>query len=846
MRQGRDPTRWERAALTREASAETRAHKTGHGVEDLQTRWRTEAAELGWTPDRLVEQLSAPGVDRPVSVTVEQVVDHMSASASTWTRADVLRAICDLQPPVPSISGPQWAAALEHATDQVIERCIDLDPADESRRRGSDGRSLWIEPTAAHITSEAILAEEEAVITWAMDAQADAPAPSSTVDGKGLDVLQAEAAAAVAGMDRLVIVVGAAGTGKTTTMIRAVDDLAARHHPVFGVAPTAKAAHVLAQQTGIATDTVAKLLYEWSRTDRRPSDRYQLRPGTTLVLDESGMVGTASLHRLVQLADRHDWRLVLVGDPHQLQAVGRGGLFAELCATGRVHELTRIHRFTHPWEATASLQLRAGNPRTLDAYQSHGRIVAAPFDEHLALIGADWMARTEAGQAVAVVASTNEHVDALNATIQHTRIRAGQLDPTRAVAIAGGERAHPGDVIATRRNDRQLRTTSGQPVRNRDLWTVDATHADGALTVSHRGAHGTVTLSADYVGGHVRLGYAATEHGHQGDTVDVGIALVSTGTTHRGLYVATSRGRHDNRIHVATDTNELTEARDVLETVLAHDRADIPAVTQRRALAQTVSTAQPVPEPRSPIPQWLPELRAQLDHHRDEIAERLQHSADRRARVAADLADLQPALTKARLAWRPYAKQVNIINRELDTQLRPAMWHANHDLIRAGLGQRRSAQRRAKQASRRVHEAEASIAAIRADGASVKQHLDGLEARARTLTDRADPAVTAALDRLDHAQLHRIDRLGHAIDTWTTWASGRCVATNGLADAATVLTGAHCNAPAIAIAHGIADRSQWQQLLAPLVNDLRRSGLAVGIADDHEIDSREVSFGLEL
>ena len=78
------------------------------------------------------------------------------------------------------------------------------------------------------------------------------------------------------------------------------------------------------------------------------------------------------------------WRLALVGDPYQLQAVGRGGLFHELCATGRTHELARIHRFTEPWEAAASLQLRRGDPTALDAYIAHGRVHAAPFDEHVA------------------------------------------------------------------------------------------------------------------------------------------------------------------------------------------------------------------------------------------------------------------------------------------------------------------------------------------------------------------------------------------------------------------------------------------------------------------------------
>ena len=105
----------------------------------------------------------------------------------------------------------------------------------------------------------------------------------------------------------------------------------------------------------------------------------------------------------------------------------------------------------------------------------------------------------------------------------------------------------------TRRNDRRLTTSTGETVRNRDLWTR---HRHPSRRSAHRhptDGGGTVTLPADYVAEHVRLGYAATEHGHQGDTVDVGIALTSAATTHRGLYVAATRGRDENRIHVITE-----------------------------------------------------------------------------------------------------------------------------------------------------------------------------------------------------------------------------------------------------------------------------------------------------
>ncbi len=109
-----------------------------------------------------------------------------------------------------------------------------------------------------------------------------------------------------------------------------------------------------------------------------------------------------------------------------------------------------------------------------------------------------WIAHTAASRSVAITAATNEHVDAINAAVQAARRRIGHLDGDRAIAIGGGEHAYPGDVVATRRNDRNLRTSTGEPVRNRDLWDVVSTHADGSLTVSHCTGHGLATLPADY------------------------------------------------------------------------------------------------------------------------------------------------------------------------------------------------------------------------------------------------------------------------------------------------------------------------------------------------------------
>jgi hypothetical protein len=519
--------------------------------------------------------------------------------------------VCDLASPVSQMAGRDWARAVEDACDRVVEGCVTLDPPGSGTVRASDGRSIWLAPTEPHLTHEQVLAQEERILLFAMEAH-EAPArPSPTLDRRGLDVLQADAAAAVAGADRLVLIVGPAGTGKTTMLRRAAADLRHNHRPAFAVAPTAKAAKVLRTETGIPADTVAKLLHEWRH--RQPADAYRLPPGTTLILDEAGMTGTGALDQLVTLAVSQRWRLVLVGDPRQLQPVGRGGMFDELCRSVRTHELATIHRFRQPWEQAASLQLRAGNVDALGAYIDHGRVTEGTFEQLAAEAARAWIDHTAVGSRVAVVAETNEHVDALNAAIQQARRQRGEFG-RRAVRVAGGETAAVGDIVATRRNNRDLRTNRAEPIRNRDRWTVVAVGRNGSLTVSHLDGHGQVTLPADYARAHVRLGYAATSAGHQGDTVDIGIGVVTAATTHRSLYVATTRGRAENRILVVTD--EPGQARDVLEQVLTADRADTPAVAQRRHLAAQVPGTRRRPNDLQPAEEAVAVARRALNDAR--------------------------------------------------------------------------------------------------------------------------------------------------------------------------------------------------------------------------------------
>ncbi len=188
------------------------------------------------------------------------------------------------------------------------------------------------------------------------------------------------------------------------------------------------------------------------------------------------------------------------------------------------------------------------------------------------------------------------------------RLKAGALTGRPAVA-ADGE-VFVGDVVMTRRNDRTFTTTTGDAVRNRDRWTITATHHDGSITARAQANEATVTLPATYVSEFVQLAYATTEHGNQGITTDTSITLITGTTTGRGLYVGATRGRDDNQLLVVTDQHTERDAIDILRRVLATDRADTPAVTHRRQLAEhQPAEHQPAPPPglrrRAIEPAWL-------------------------------------------------------------------------------------------------------------------------------------------------------------------------------------------------------------------------------------------------
>ena len=232
-------------------------------------------------------------------MTVGEVIGPVAEQRSAWHRFDVLQAICDVARPQPAVDGAHWAQSLHEVTDTVLAECVDLDPDDRSTlRRGSDGRSVWIEPSARHHTSSDVLAQEEHIICWAMDARLDPPAPSTTVKTGRLDVMQAEAASSVAGSDRLVLVVGPAGAGKTTMLAAAVDDLTTRDG-WCSVWPRRRKRPVSSNPRPACDRTRSPSCCTSGDEPIGHPTTVRLPVGATVIVDEAGMIGTGALDRLI-------------------------------------------------------------------------------------------------------------------------------------------------------------------------------------------------------------------------------------------------------------------------------------------------------------------------------------------------------------------------------------------------------------------------------------------------------------------------------------------------------------------------------------------------------------------
>lgn len=632
----------------------------------------------GRTPEELTAAALSRSQKRPLTAAMVRpdVVAHLADSAvgevmarrSTWTRWNLLAEAARLTRGLRMASPGERRMILDLVTDHALARCVNLEapqlftvPPDYQR---PDGTSVFDRPGEAKFTDERILAAEARLLNATTDTSAPKVTPAAATLATALPVtrtgslpvhLATDQVAATITVTksgrRLEALVGPAGTGKTTTMaaIKTAWERDYGRGSVRGLAPSAAAAGELSKALGIACENTAKWLYETTgngatrRTAlldmlgakhaaaagdrprqatidtaaaslRAEAARWALRRGELLIIDEASLAGTLTLDAITTQATTAGAKVLLVGDHAQLGAIDAGGAFNLLVERTHPATLSSLWRFTHPWEAAATLQLRTGQATVIDTYTDHDRISAGPPEVMLEEAYTAWAGDTAAGRPAILIAPDSHTVRALNHRAHGDLVTDGRVAPDGITTTTGTVIAR-GDRVLTRANDRRLRLP-GRHVCNGDLWTVTATHDDGSLTVTPVTDPGAETaqareelrLPASYVTEHVDLGYATTTHRAQGITTDHAHVLAAAGMTRENLYVAMTRGRDTNHAYVATDDidpdcdhlpNPPTPAAGtaILERILATSGAELSAaqtITANHNAAESLNHLEPI------------------------------------------------------------------------------------------------------------------------------------------------------------------------------------------------------------------------------------------------------------
>ncbi len=416
----------------------------------------------------------------------------------------------------------------------------------------------------------------------------------ASLHGTSLNHGQADLVLALASSGRRVqLVLAPAGSGKTTAMRVLADAWRGHVGPVVGLASSAAAATVLAEATGVPSETLAKLVHDLDH-GRRSSLTEAIGPDTLVVVDEAGMADTLTLNRVITHTLGRGASVRLIGDDQQLAAVGAGGVLRDIATAHGAIRLAEVVRFADPAEAEATLALRAGDASALGFYLDRDRVHVGDLSIGVEAVFNAWSRDRANGRDCLMLAPTRELVASLNIRARAARLGGGA--PGREVVLADGAHASAGDIVITRRNDRRLGVGRTDWVKNGDRWTVTA--VDGrAVSVRHLKSGLRTKLPVGYVAEHVELGYAATVHAAQGLIVDTVHGIITGQESRQLLYTMLTRGRHENHVYVVssadgdghllplTETTSPATATEPLQNVLARDGAAVSASTERARAA---------------------------------------------------------------------------------------------------------------------------------------------------------------------------------------------------------------------------------------------------------------------
>ena len=345
---------------------------------------------------------------------------------------------------------------------------------------------------------------------------------------------------------QLVSVVGLAGAGKSTMLSAAHEAWVKQGYKVVGGALSSKAADGLQNASAIPSRTLHSWEYGWKH------GRNHLNAGDVFVIDEAGMVGTAQLSRILKYVHQQKAKLVLVGDPDQLQPIEAGTPFRDITNKSGFAKLSEIRRQKADWQKTASLDLARGNTqKAIQAYDDHGMVEHAQSEhDAISALVEDYMVDRELyGETKTrlALACRRQDVFAINKAIRAARKSAHELSNETIFNTDHGRRGFAaGDRILFTRNDYNLNVKNGMLGT---VQEVDGKHVTVRLdSVDDNAKTKSITINTSSYSSFDH-GYATTIHKSQGATVDHAFVLKSRSMDHYLSYVAMTRHKEQMRVY---------------------------------------------------------------------------------------------------------------------------------------------------------------------------------------------------------------------------------------------------------------------------------------------------------
>ncbi|HEX2096561.1 MAG TPA: MobF family relaxase [Solirubrobacterales bacterium] len=415
------------AALT---TRQPKERDVGRG--ELLERWRSRAQEIGldreaiartFDPDAAlrIERSDAP------AVSAAQLGRAVTASASHFDRREAIQAVAD--------SLPQGApgAEVERLADAYLASGSVIQIAETAKGPRYTTRHIWELEREALAAAERMRSQGPTPAGELIAARVIGARPTLKDDQREM------VRRLLTGGEGVAVVIGEAGSGKTFAIVAAADGWAQAGIELRAAAPTWRAANVMRAE-GLSALSIASLLLALDRAEHEGGEG--LPRESVLLIDEAGMVDSATLARLVSHAEAAGAKLVLVGDPEQLGEIEAGGLFRALAERGEAIHLDEVIRHRRELDRDAAKRIRAGEGReALSLYRSSERVTVAPnAEERREAMVRDWHQSFERGEDAVMVAKRNAEVARLNEIAREVRRQAGALGDSE---IEVGEAASP-------------------------------------------------------------------------------------------------------------------------------------------------------------------------------------------------------------------------------------------------------------------------------------------------------------------------------------------------------------------------------------------------------------------